>query len=133
MTPTNRTGRQKDWLIQPRNGARSYSAVPIFLTLPRTWKETKQEPGTAGPGSMLGCYFVSFHFLWAILSKSTVLVPGIMWIFFKRETICYLDVYQCQSLSVYPSSAPAARILSLPLTLKPFLALSCRCCCWDSL
>ena len=36
----------------------------------RKWKETKQQPGTAGPGgpgNMLGCCFVSFHFLWAII------------------------------------------------------------------
>ena len=39
----------------------------------RIWKETKQDPGTAGPGNMLGCCLISFHFLWAILSTSTVL------------------------------------------------------------
>ena len=38
----------------------------------RIWEETKQPPGTAGPGNMLGCCLVSFHFLWAILSTSTV-------------------------------------------------------------
>ena len=32
----------------------------------RKWKEIKQQPGTAGPGNMLGCSLVSFHFLWAI-------------------------------------------------------------------
>ena len=32
----------------------------------RKWKEIKQEPGTAGPGNMLGCSLLSFHFLWAI-------------------------------------------------------------------
>ena len=32
----------------------------------RKWKETKQQPGTAGPGNMLGCCLLSFHFLWAI-------------------------------------------------------------------
>ena len=32
----------------------------------RKWKETKVHPGTAGPGNMLGCSLVSFHFLWAI-------------------------------------------------------------------
>ena len=32
----------------------------------RKWKETKLQPGTAGPGNMLGCSLVSFHFLWAI-------------------------------------------------------------------
>ena len=38
----------------------------------RIWKETKQHPATAGPGNMLGSCLVSFHFLWAILSTSTV-------------------------------------------------------------
>ena len=37
------------------------------------WKETKQEPGTAEPDNMLGCCLISFHFLLAILSMSTVL------------------------------------------------------------
>ena len=31
----------------------------------RKWKEAKQLPGTAGPGNMLGCYLIYFHFLWA--------------------------------------------------------------------
>ena len=38
----------------------------------RKQKETKQEPGTAEPGNMLGCCLNSFHCLWAILSTSTV-------------------------------------------------------------
>ena len=32
----------------------------------RKWKEAKQLPGTAGPGNMLGCCLIYFHFLWAI-------------------------------------------------------------------
>ena len=28
----------------------------------RKWKETRQLPGTAGPGTMLGCCLISFHF-----------------------------------------------------------------------
>ena len=32
----------------------------------RIWKETKQQPGTAEPGNMIGCCLNSFHFLWAI-------------------------------------------------------------------
>ena len=32
----------------------------------RKWEETKHQPGTAGPGNMLGCCLISFHFLWAI-------------------------------------------------------------------
>ena len=37
------------------------------------WKETKLQPGTAGPGNMLGCSLVSFHFLWAILCPQAVI------------------------------------------------------------
>ena len=43
----------------------------------RIWKETKQQPGTAGTGNMLGCCLVSLRFLWAILSTSTVQVGTI--------------------------------------------------------
>ena len=32
----------------------------------RKWKEAKQLPDTAGPGNMLGCCLIFFHFLWAI-------------------------------------------------------------------
>ena len=32
----------------------------------RKWKEAKQLPGTGGPGNMLGCCLIFFHFLWAI-------------------------------------------------------------------
>ena len=43
-------------------------SVPCAATMAhRKWKETKQQPGTAGPGNMLGSCLVSFHFLWAIL------------------------------------------------------------------
>ena len=44
----------------------------------RKWRETKQEPGTAGPGNMLGSCLVSLHFLWAILSTSTVVLFSIV-------------------------------------------------------
>ena len=37
----------------------------------RMERTTKQQPGTAGPGNMLGCCFVSFHFQWAILWPHT--------------------------------------------------------------
>ena len=45
----------------------------LLWMAPRIWKETKQEPGTAGTGNMLGCCLICFHFLWAILSTITVL------------------------------------------------------------
>ena len=41
----------------------------------RKWKEIKQEPGTAGPGNMLGCCLIYFHFRWGKLSTLTVLRP----------------------------------------------------------
>ena len=47
----------------------------------RKWKETKLQPGTAGPGNMLGCCLVTFHFLWAILCPQAVqfdyIIPSI--------------------------------------------------------
>ena len=46
--------------------------VLVLRMAHRIWKETKQEPGTDGPGNKLGCCLVSFHFLWAILSTCTV-------------------------------------------------------------
>ena len=50
----------------------SYCTVLVLRMAHRIWKETKQQPGIARPGNMLGCCLVSFHFLWAILSTSTV-------------------------------------------------------------
>ena len=38
----------------------------------RKWKETDLPPDTDGPGNMLGCCLVSFHFLWAILCPQAV-------------------------------------------------------------
>ena len=49
--------------------------VLVLRIAHRIWKETKQRPGTAGPDNMIGCCLVSFHFLWAILSTSTVMHP----------------------------------------------------------
>ena len=44
----------------------------------RKWRETKQQPSTAGPGNMLGCCLVPFHFLWAILWPHTVKKEAIL-------------------------------------------------------
>ena len=38
----------------------------------RKCKETKLQPGTAGPGNRLGCCLISFHFLWTILCLQAV-------------------------------------------------------------
>ena len=48
------------------------NTVPVDRMAHRKWKETKQQPGTAGPGNLLGCCLVSFNFLLAILSTGTV-------------------------------------------------------------
>ena len=42
----------------------------------RKWKEAKQLPGTAGPGNMLGCCLIYFHFLWAIHPIRPVLLSS---------------------------------------------------------
>ena len=44
----------------------------------RKWKETKVQPGTAGPGNMLGCSLVSFHFRWAILCPQPVCILQVL-------------------------------------------------------
>ena len=56
---------------------RSTCTVFVLRMAHRIWKETKLQPGTAGTGNMLGCCLVSFHFLWTILSTSTVKFVGV--------------------------------------------------------
>ena len=43
----------------------------------RKWIDTKQLPDIAGPGNMLGCCLISFHFLCFILSTSTVMFSSL--------------------------------------------------------
>ena len=50
----------------------SLYTVLVLRMAQRKRKDTKQQPGTAEPGNMLGCCLISFHSLWAILSTSTV-------------------------------------------------------------
>ena len=49
------------------------NTVLVLRMAHRIWKETKQQPNTAGPGNMLDCCLVSFLSLWDILSTSTVI------------------------------------------------------------
>ena len=50
-----------------KNGFIFYSVTCVTVCGHRMahmkWKETKQQPGTARPGNMLGCCLVSSHFL----------------------------------------------------------------------
>ena len=65
MFPTPRQGLQYQWVRK--------TTVPVLRMAHRKWKEMKQQPGILpGPG-VPGCCLVSFHFLWAILSTSTLL------------------------------------------------------------
>ena len=43
----------------------------------RKLREIQQQPGTAGPGNMLGCCLIYFHFLWGKLSTRTVMFRGV--------------------------------------------------------
>ena len=55
------------------NKLKTSSTVRVDSLPNRKWKETKQEPGTAGTDNMLGCCLISFHFLRGKLSTRTVL------------------------------------------------------------
>ena len=67
-------GIHNSWLRQFRiSNKDSIFTVLVLRMAHRKWIESEQQPGTAGPGNMLGCCFNYFHFLWAILSTSTVL------------------------------------------------------------
>ena len=48
------------------------STVLVLRTAHRIWKEIKQQPSMLPGPAVPGCCLVSFHFLWAILSMSTV-------------------------------------------------------------
>ena len=77
--------------------------VLVLRMAHRIWKETKQHPGTAGPDNMLGCCLVSFHFLCAILSTSTVYLFRRRKLFLRleRALISYsLSVVYCSRNSV---------------------------------
>ena len=79
--------------------------VLVLRMAQRKWKDTKLQPGVAGPGNMLGCCLISFHFLWAILSTNTVLTRERTtdadrrpWIFFPSSDLlrkkCVLSYLQ---------------------------------------
>ena len=56
-----------------------------------------KQPGTAGPGNMLGYCLVSFHFLWAILWPHTVELPASPFrVIFWRDTL-FPPGYFCAS------------------------------------
>ena len=48
------------------------TTVIVLRMAHRKWKETKQQPSMLPGPAFPGCYLVSSHILWAILSTSTV-------------------------------------------------------------
>ena len=55
-----------------RYSARQNSTGRMRWMADRKWKEINLQPGTAGPGNMLGCCLIYFHFMWAILCPQAV-------------------------------------------------------------
>ena len=49
-----------------------YYTVRVDSFPHRKWIEIQQQPGTAGPGNMLGRCLIYYHFLWGKLSTRTV-------------------------------------------------------------
>ena len=58
--------------VTKRHVACKECTVLVLRMAHKIWKETKQQPVTAGPGNMLGCCLVCFNFLWGKLSTRTV-------------------------------------------------------------
>ena len=68
------TFQTMQWPISRWCGGRRPGSTVRVDSLPhRKWREFQQQPGTAGPGNMLGCCVISFHFLWAILCPQAVI------------------------------------------------------------
>ena len=86
-----------------------HSTVRVDSLPHRKWNEIKQQPGTAGPGNLLGCCLIYFHFRWGKLFTLTVFISKVLyknittdrtphsvhlWTFQARGVYCnYLDSY----------------------------------------
>ena len=75
--PQSTTFKREEEKRSAKKTTESGCTVRVDSLPHRKWKEIKQQPGTAGPGNMLGSCLVSFHFLWAILSASTSTVVAV--------------------------------------------------------
>ena len=95
----------------------------------RKWKETKLQPGTAGPGIRHGCCLVSFHFLWAILCPQAVLFVRKIGVFSDPSpTLCGRNI--CGSplkpFIYFPRPLSASRPSSSPTPYWNFSPRRCR-------
>ena len=81
----------------------------------RKWKEIKQQPRTAGPGNMLGCCLLSFHFLWAILCPQAVVLIILQMVQFQIINYSYevCDRVSHQMLYFLVNQYPNGEISSL--------------------
>ena len=62
---------------------------------PRKWKEIKQQPDTAGPGNILGCCLLSFHFLWPLWAIHPIRPVHILPIPYLEGDYARVVVVQC--------------------------------------
>ena len=83
----------------------------------RKWREIQQQPGTAGPGNMLGCCLIYFHFLWGKLSTRTVLSTNVF-------EMCSLSISHPQRASTH-LGRPSVRSTTLIEKVTPLSKLSC--------
>ena len=94
----------------------------------RKWKETKQQPGTAGPGNIHGCCLVSLRLLCNIHSIHSVFSPMYVWrmyfthlrtdVFFVN-CICELVSFPLASpSSTWRVRTPLRNLASLPHSLS---------------
>ena len=89
---------RKYWLKFSQLGRNNFTLLCTVRvdSLPnRKVREIQHQPGTAGPGNMLGCCLISFHFLWGKLSTCTVhgnmVTYGLKWEQIElRCTPCHL-------------------------------------------
>ena len=107
----------------------------------RKWKEAKQLPGTAGPGNMLGCCLIYFHFLWAIHPIRPV-VSDHHGQLDSKSTSCFAQLriksraiplysYSPKRRSLLPRARGGGMVNELlagpfPLSLSPLFNLTCH-------
>ena len=90
-----RVRRLPGYLFSETDLRRTECTVRVDSLPHRKWREIQQQPGTAGPGNMLGYCLIFFHFLWGKLSTHTVHV------FF-----CRLSSMHFRSCANYESKLP---------------------------
>ena len=79
------------------------STVRVDSLPHRKWKEIKQQPGTAGPGNMLGCCLISFHFLWGKPSTLTVETANMIHRFDSTTLVNHSNMVEWHPFTIFAS------------------------------